>query len=213
MQCRRDRGAFFFPVTLEEVKGDEVRVRYGDDDEEWTLIAALRLPVDDEGPGAEQVDFGRGMASPKKLQAGDRVWAPWQADVLFPAIIVLRADTGEVHVRFADGSEAWVGDNQIMPLDIPVGLRVLCDRERDRTWKPATVLEVDGMQVQIRYDHGAIAWVNQSGLALPTIAAGPNAIPINVQSETSGSGGRWWLSGPVIALVLMAVIRGCLAHH
>jgi hypothetical protein len=48
----------------------------------------------------------------------------------------------------------WVMKDQLLPLDLPVGLRVLSRRTTNADWLPGTVLEVDDTEVLIEYTRG-----------------------------------------------------------
>src|SRR5262249_28341159 len=100
---RRRMGPHFFPGEILEVRGDEVCVAFADGHpEEWTRVAALRIPCPVTGPGAAPTRVASHTAFLENLRAGDRVWAPWDSTTLF-AGTVDRIERNEVHIHFDDG--------------------------------------------------------------------------------------------------------------
>src|SRR5262249_18517903 len=172
---RRRMGPHFFPAEILEVRGDEVRVGFEDRQggEEWTRVAALRIPCQPTGPGASRTRVASHMAFLEHLRSGDRVWAPWASTTLF-AGTVDRIAGREAHIHFDDGDQGWVQLEQLLPLQIPVGLRVLGRWRMGGQFYPGTVTEVRGEQVHIQYDDGDREWNRPAALVLPCHPVGPN---------------------------------------
>jgi hypothetical protein len=208
VQCRRSRGVFFFPATILEASGDRVCVRFDDnEDEEWTVIAALRLAIE-ETQAAEMVDFGRGMASFKNLRPGDRVWAPWEAHVVYPGVVV-RMQGKRAFVRYDDGCEGWVMREQLMPFDLPIGLHVLSKSHRENGYLPGVVQEVERDRVLIKFHHGRGEWVTTADIAFPTTPAGPDAQPTKVAGQSSIPAWLWWSVPIALVMILLFSCFNC----
>jgi hypothetical protein len=125
------------------------------------------------------------QASLKNFQPGDRVWAPWDCRLLYAGTVDQLQDT-EVHVHFDDGKSGWVQFIQVMPLEIPVGLRVLGWKQQilklDEKSKfcPGVVSKVNGDSIFIVFQDGEQAWMTTAALALPCQPLGPDARPTKV---------------------------------
>jgi hypothetical protein len=205
---RRRMGPHFFPAEILEVRGDEVCVRFEDGQgEEWTRVAALRVPCQATGPGASPTRVASHLAFFDNLRPGDRVWAPWASATLY-AGTVDRVEGREVHIHFDDGDRGWVLLEQILPLQIPLGLRVLGRWKMGGQYYPGTVTEVRGEQIHIQYDDGDREWTRPAALLLPCDPFGPDARPSKVVSHAGGAALAWIL--PVaIAVGLLFLRVGC----
>ncbi len=217
---RRQMGPHFFPAEIREVRGEEVCVVFADGrGEEWTRVGALRLPCPAVGPGAEPTRMGSPREPGPPLRPGDRVWAPWDSRLLY-AGTVDQVLGREVHVHYDDGKRGWVEAQQVVPLVVPVGLRLLGWKRPGRRYAlesddparfcPAVVERVEGDRVLLRYDDGDREWDTTAVLALPCEPLGPSARPTLQVARGGGRVGRWLL---VVGLgFLFAVLRaGCRA--
>jgi hypothetical protein len=175
--CRRRMGPLFFPAEIREVRDEEVCVAFADGQgEEWTRVAALRIPCQVTGPGAEPTRVGSPRLSFEGLGPGDRVWAPWDRGTLFAGTIdQVRGD--EVHIHYDDGDAGWVRREQLLPLEIPVGLRVLARWKMGRHVYPGVVSQVQGERLFINYDDGDREWTTPAALLIPCQPFGPDARP------------------------------------
>src|SRR5262249_42441072 len=137
---------------------------------------------------------------------GERVWAPWNAGMLYVGTVDDVRDR-EVHIRFDDGDCGWVNLEQILPLQIPVGLRLLGRWRMGTAYYPGTVDQVDGERIHILYDDGDKEWTKPAALALPCEPFGPGARPTRTAV-------RWqavmaWIL-PIALGILWAMTRaGC----
>jgi hypothetical protein len=207
VHSRRRLGQEYLPAEVRDVRGDEVCVAFADNPgEEWTTVAALRIPCQPAGPTAAPPPTASSGGSLDRLQPGDRVWAPWASAALFAGTLD-RIQDGEAHIHFDDGDQGWVLLEQLVPLEIPVGLRISGRWKMGAHFYPGTVTEVDGERVHIRYDDGDQEWTRPAALMLPCEPFGPDARPTKVAA-------RWrmvlaWL-GPVAVAVLLIFLRaGC----
>jgi len=201
---RRKMGPFHFPARLVECREDMVLVRFADGgDEEWITVAALRIPCEPRGPGAEPTQLASHLAFLEDLRRGDRVWAPWNAATLFAGTVNEIRDQ-EVHIHFDDGDRGWVRAEQLVPLTLSVGLVVLARWKMGSAYYPGTITEVDGERVHIYYDDGDKEWTKPAALALPCQPVGPDARPTFNAMRWRSLGG-WVLA--IGAGILLALLR------
>jgi hypothetical protein len=135
-----------------------------------------------------------------RLQSGDRVWAPWHGTALF-AGTVDRIQGKEAHIHFDDGDQGWVLLEQLVPLEIPVGLRVMGRRKMGSQFYPGTVTEVQGDRVHVQYDDGNREWTPPAALAIPCEPFGPDARPTHV--ATRGQPALRWV---FLVLIFVGVL-------
>jgi hypothetical protein len=212
---RKRMGQTFLPGEVREVRGDEVRVAFADGETEWTRVGALRIPCQPRG-GATPTQVASHMAFLQHLRPGDRVWAPWTSDMLYPGSVEQLTDK-EAHIRFDDGGQGWVLLEQLVPLQIPVGLRVLARWRMGKQYAPATVAEVEGDRIYLRFDDGNTEWSSAAALALPCKPFGPNARPTHLAAHeqaptgAGGGGGGWsWVGPAIVVSIILALMRmGC----
>jgi hypothetical protein len=206
---RRNMGPNFFPGEILEVRGDDVCVGFDDgSDDEWTTIAALRIPCQ-PGPGATPTKAVSHLTFYENLQTGDRVWAPWNSATLY-AGTVDQIKGQEVHIHFDDGDRGWVQREQLLPLDIPVGLRVAARKKKGGQYFPATVTEVQDDRILVVFDDDKTSeqWTTPAALVLLTQPHGPDARP--TRSVGAGGGtGMGWLVYVGIAVVLGILRASC----
>src|SRR5262245_20959013 len=147
---RRKMGGIFFAASVRELRGEQVCLDFEDGDEEtWVSVAAVRIPCAPTGRGAAPVKTASHLAFYAGLAPGERVWAPWNAGVLYVGTVDEVRDR-EVHIRFDDGGCGWVNLEQILPLQLPVGLRVLGRWRMGAAYYPGTVDQVDGERIHIQ---------------------------------------------------------------
>jgi hypothetical protein len=207
---RRQMGPQFYPGEIREVRGDEVLIVFADGQgEEWTRIAALRIPCQVLGPGADPVRLGSPQQPAPMVRPGDRVWAPWDSGTLFVGTVD-QVQGDEAHIHFDDGNCGWVQLNQLARLQIPIGLRVLGRWKMGGQFYSGIVTKVQVERIFIQYDDGDREWTTPAALAVPCQPFGPNARPTR---EVRRGGGRIW--GWVIAIglgILFVLLRaGCRA--
>ncbi len=206
---RRKIGALFYPGEILEIRGDEVLVGFAQGGaDEWTRIAALRIPSeDDDARGAESVKVASNQVFLKSLRKGDRVWAPWMASVLFVGVVDAIKDD-EAHIHFADGDQGWVQLNQLLPFEPAIGMGVLGNWKMAGQFFPGVIARIDGPRIQIRYDDGDVEWTTSRALALPVQPSGPDARPTRVVSHGSK---RWiWyvlIGGAILLWILWSAFR------
>ena len=203
---RRNMGPNFFPGKILEVRGDEVCVGFDDGGEdEWTTIAALRIPCQ-PGPGATPTKMASHMAYFENVRVGDRVWAPWNSATLFAGTVDQVKDKN-VHIHFDDGDRGWVQLEQLLALDIPVGLRLAARKKKGGQYFPATVTEVDGDRIHLKYDDEEEQWTTPAALVLVTQPYGPDARP--TRNVAGGGAGMSWLLYVGIGIVFAILRAGC----
>jgi preprotein translocase subunit YajC len=207
--CRKRMGPFHYPAVVRALRDDQVLVEFAaGGEDEWVTVGALRIPCTEVGPGATPTHIGSHLAFLEHLQRGDRIWAPWQGGALFVGSVD-RIGDDKVHVRFDDGDQAWVRKEQIFPLVIPIGLRVMCRKRMGPAYHPGTVTDVDDDRVFIQYDDGGKEWTTPAALALP---------PANTSTQqqthpgvqAAGGGFRWqhflgWIVPIAIGIIMLLV--------
>jgi hypothetical protein len=207
---RRKMGPSFFPGEILEVHGEEVCVGFDDgSDDEWTTIAALRIPCQ-PGPGATPTKSVSHLTYFENIQPGDRVWAPWNSDALYAGAVEEITDN-DVHIQFDQGNRGWVRREQLLPLDIPVGLRVGARKNQRGQYFPATIMEVQEDRILVVFDddHTREEWTTLAHVVLPTQPLGPDVRP--TRTISGGGGGKpsnAWLIYFVI-VVLGVLLRAC----
>lgn len=203
--CRRRMGPMFAWAEVVEARGDDLHVRFEDGSDEWTKVAALRIPCEPLSRGAAPTSVASHRAFIEHLQAGEVVWAPWMNGVLFTGVIdQLQGD--EVHIHFDDGDRGWVRRDTVLPLALTVGLRVMARWKMGSQYYPGTITEIDGERVHIHYDDGDREWTRTKALALPGDPATPNARPTRQGMHINWLG---WLLPVAIGVVLVFIRAGC----
>jgi hypothetical protein len=206
---RRKMSSLHFPAEIIELRGEQVCVHFDDNQQDaWTTLAALRIPCEPIGPAAIPTKVASHLALAENLRPGDRVWAPWQNGVLF-AGSVDKVQGKEAHIHFDDGDAGWVQHEQVLPLEIPIGLPVMGRWKMGGQYYPGTVAEVQGERIRIHYDDGDKEWTKPAALALPMERFGPDARPTRTAVARAPSQVLTWLV-PIGIAVLIALIRaGC----
>jgi hypothetical protein len=174
---RRRMGHLFYAGEVVEARGDEVCIGFEDGHEdEWTTVAALRIPVAQPTGGATPTKVSSHLAFLQQLQPGDRVWAHWNNGAFF-AGTVDRIRDREAHIHFDDGDSGWVLLEQTALLEIPVGMRILGRWKMGEQFYPGVVTDIEGDNIHIRYDDGDEEWTRPAALAVLGQPGGPNARP------------------------------------
>jgi hypothetical protein len=220
---RRKMGAIHYPAKILQVRGDEVLVGFDDrSGEEWTRIAALRIPCEEELDGAQPVTFASNQVFISQLKKGDRVWAPWMGGVLFVGTVAgIRNEEAEIH--FDDGDKGWVRLDQLSPFEAREGMRVMSRWKMGQQYFPGVVTKVSGNRVYIHYDDGDEEWTTPAALAIPSNPGGPDARPIGgggpgrpapgagagIGMGTVSPALLLWLIPVGIAAVVLLGIYGC----
>jgi hypothetical protein len=77
--ARRKLGPHYFWAEIKQAGEDDVHLRYDDGSQEWTTVAALRIPCTENGPGAVGTRFGTHwppeIASPPSAGVPSWVWS------------------------------------------------------------------------------------------------------------------------------------------
>ena len=197
--CRRNMGPHFFPAEILEVRGEEVYVGFADGQgEAWTRIAALRIPCQPLGRGAAPAKVASHLAFYENLQPGERVWAPWKSGTLLIGTVD-QIDGKDVHIHFDSGNCGWVQVEQLVPLTIPVGLRIMGRWKMGMFLFPGVVTEVLGDRIHINYDDGDKESTRPAALELPCEPFGPDARPTKTVS-------RWNMNGFLIVVFAIGLL-------
>jgi hypothetical protein len=197
-------GPHFFPGEISEVDGERVHVEFDDGKEEQTTVAALRIPCQPMGRGAEQVSATSHLAFLERLGEGDRVWALWNNTALFPGTVDRRRGR-EFHVHFDDGDQAWVALEHLLPLELMVGMFVMARRRTGPRFLPGIITDTEGDRVHIRLDDGGEEWTTAAALALPIQP--PQAPGRPAPANLGGVSSSWnprtvlWVTGVVVVAV------------
>jgi len=149
VQIRRDPevNRYYWGEVL-AVHGEDVLVRYSDDDTEETLpIGRIRIPRVLLRLPREQEEELAALWKP-----GDRVLAPWEPHFLYPGTI-RQIESGIALIDYDDGDVGPVALAELEPLHLEVGMRVQARRDRfEKIYEPATLTAVEGDRVTVRYD-------------------------------------------------------------
>ena len=196
--CRKEMGPLFYPAVIADVSGETVHVTFDDGEDEWTTVAAVRIPRQ-PGPAASPTRIGSERAFVTRLQRGSRVLAPWENFFLYAATVTEVRDD-EVHVQFDDGDAGWVDLAKVHPLQIPLGLTVSV-RGSGRRYEVAEVVLVEGERVEVSLESGATRVVPVAAIRIPCVPAGPDARPTSIRGRSSGV---WVWLVPILVLVGLA---------
>jgi len=206
VHCRERSRMTYFPATVCEMDGNHVLVRREETGAEtWECVASLRLVSESAGAGAKPTQFASQAAIVKNLVPGDRVLAPWNNTVLFAGTVDQIQDE-EAHIHFDDGDHGWVQRYQLLPMEFPVGARVMSRWKMGGNYFPGTVSQVDagGERLFIVYDDGDKEWTQPAGLAVPCEPFGPNARP--TRNATRWIQLRGWIL-PIVLGILFVMLR------
>ena len=237
LQSRIKMGPTFGPAEIVEIDDENVRVRFDDGKIESTTVAALRVPCEPMGRGAEGVAVNPPVISGSvgNVQQGDRVWALWQGQALFVSTVTKMRE-GEGHVRFDDGDQAWVRLEHMTPFAVHVGMFVMGRWKMGGGFYPGKITQVQGDRIHIKYDDGDQEWTTSAALALPVQAApgasagpppppppsqigrvrrpvAPPVAPSTPPSEGSGISSRFIIIGMGMVIIALLIIVGYLASN
>lgn len=135
-------------AEIVDVRGEQVRVRYQEDDREEEMhIQYIRIP---NAQALPEVD-------PDLLELyreGDRVLAPWEPFFLYPATIQrIDANAGIALIEYDDGDTGPVRLSELQPFDIEVNTRAQARRVKfEKIYEMATIIAFQGEQVTVRYE-------------------------------------------------------------
>ena len=161
--CRNKNAPVFAPGTVNQLKGESIRVHFDQGEEEWTSISMLRVqrpivPVSPEAlaganvPVKQSLDLGEPVKD-SNWRIGDRVLARWLDFFWYPGTILNLGERG-LHVLFDDGDQRIVQDIMLMPLVLEEGesLYIRPKNESQRLYSPATVLRVNGERIDVEFE-------------------------------------------------------------
>jgi hypothetical protein len=204
VMSRRRMGPHFFPGEISKIEGVHVHIEFDDGKEERTTVAALRIPCQPQGRGADQLKSISHMAFLEHLEEGSRVWALWKNSALFPGTVSeLRGR--EAHIDFDDGDQDWVQVEHLMPLDLMIGMFVMGRWKMGQQFFPGRITDTEGDRVHIRYEDGDEEWTTAEALALPIPSQQPAAT--NAQPAPSPVMKGWdphtvlWIGAVAVAAV------------
>jgi hypothetical protein len=129
---------------------------------------ALRSPSapSRDAAGASQPQ-PRPLVEPRIWKIGDRVFAPWEEEWSYAARVQeIKGDS--VHVWFDDGEVVWVKAEDLRPLDIGPGSRVLGAWDQGWIYYPGAVSQRDGDRIHIKYDDGDEEWTVLQYICVPS---------------------------------------------
>jgi hypothetical protein len=205
---RRSGGqGFYFHGTVIRVRDQDVCLHFdGSQGEAWTSLAAVRVPCPPNGPEAVRGRTGSHRLPRARFGLGDRVWAPWNSGTLFAGTIEeMQGD--QVHIAFDDGDGGWVFLQQLLPLEIPPGLRVAARWKNRWAYYAGTVVEVQEERILINYDDGDREWTSAAALAVFCDPSGPDARPTKVKNRAPLL--RGWLIPILIGVVWILLRASC----
>ena len=88
-------------------------------------------------------------------QPGTRVLATRLDDEFYYPGTVHQADAARWFVLFDDGNECWVGDDQLLPLQIDVGDRLAVRLPGGTDYTVCRVLRREGEKINVQFDDGS----------------------------------------------------------
>jgi hypothetical protein len=207
--CRPQPGHLHLPAEILDVAGERVHVSFENGDD-WTSLSALRIPTNPAGPDAVVTRAASHLAFAKNLMPGTRVWAHWGAGALFVGT-VRAANAQEAHIQFDDGDAGWVKLDQLLPLMLVEGMRVLGRWKMGMHYFPGTISEIKNGRVFIRYDDGDKEWTTTAALMIPGNQQGPNArVTRNANNGGSRGASGWmiWIAVVVGIFLLRLFLAG-----
>src|SRR5262245_40276305 len=123
-------------------------------------------------------DSGHGSS----WEVGDRVLAPWEPQLLYAGTLREVRD-GEARVAFDDGDSGWVPTAELRELHLEIGQDVTCRKEMGPLFYPATIEDVSGETVHVRFDDGDTEWTTVAAVRVTRLAGGSGASPTRLGSE------------------------------
>jgi hypothetical protein len=165
--CRNKTAPVFAPGTVNQLKGETVRVRFDQGEEEWTSIGMLRVqrpivPVSPEAlagagvPVKQSLDLGEPVKD-SNWRVGDRVLARWLDFYWYPGTILNMGQRG-IHVLYDDGDQRVVQEAMLMPLAIEEGEQIYIrpKNEPQRLYSQATVLHAHGEMLDVEFEDATL---------------------------------------------------------
>jgi len=106
-----------------------------------------------------QEKSGSAVTESTEWKVGNPVMARWLTEPFFYPAIIQEINQGKVHVKYLDGDEAWVTNNELMPLRVDIGTRVNARWKNGKIyyWGKIGKINNDG-QIYIEYDDGDKEW-------------------------------------------------------
>jgi hypothetical protein len=142
------------------------------------------------------------MPPAPRFAPGDRVFAPWEREWLYPATVTDTDEDEELAaVEFDDGDEGRASFVFLRPIKLGPGEFVAARRDREvKRYVPATVLGVDGDEVRVEYEDGKRDRMEVEYIRVPV--AGPLAVGSRVFAPWEP---EWLYPGKVTGMVGMVV--------
>jgi hypothetical protein len=142
------------------------------------------------------------MTATRRYVPGDRVFAPWEREWLYPGTVTEVDDDDEVAgVEFDDGDFGPAPVLALRPIALDPGAFVAARRDRDvKRYAPATVLAVSGETVRVEYEDGETDTLEVEFLRVPVV--GHLAVGARVFAPWER---EWLYPGTVAGLVGMVV--------
>jgi hypothetical protein len=192
-----------------EVRDDAVRVTFESGRGSWVALGAVRVARREED--AQRTPDAQQEPSDLLLQPGARVFAPWEASLLFAGTVSRFADR-EVLVHFdALERSGWVLREQLMPLELAEGAQVVARRGLGTQYFPATVVEMQGDSVLLSFDEEGDdqEWTPTRAICVACEPRGPDARAFS--SVTAVGNGEFARRALGIAVVILLVLlrAGC----
>ena len=140
-------------------------------------------------------------------QPGDRVLGTRLQDAFWYPGTIRQRDGERSHVLFDDGSEGWLPDDQILPLQIDVGDRIAVRLPGGSAYTPGRVLRRDGERINVQFDDGTdeqtslgMIRVDPTNWKDPGGAAPPSRWIVGDRVLAKWSGDVFWYPGTIQAL-------------
>ena len=156
--------------------------------------------------------------APRQWQEGDRVFAPWEPEFLYPGRIrQIRVDEDrgdQALIRYDDGGEGWVFVYSLRPVQCTPGDRVQARRGGGPQYMPGELAEVEGDEVRVAFDDGTNDWLSMASVRFPCVPEGPGAAgtqsaPWQTPAPVPSSGVPSWVITLGLFLLIFLLRVGC----
>ena len=97
-------------------------------------------------------------------KVGDTVLAWWEGNEIYFVATVVEEEGARSLVVYEDGDQAWVNSNQIKPMDLGPGSRVMA-KWSDGKFYPGRIERIVGRALFIQYNDGDSGWTSWAGIA------------------------------------------------